>query len=396
MEWEERNGVELFRSVRGSWLFGLETDGSDIDTFGLFCCPERWLYGTGSEYVGYVADEKHDNYWDEIGKFVKELGKSNPESLCAIYTPADKIIKWDQRLKPLWDLRSELLSKSAFQSFRGYAKSQILKMEGLSKAMMIDPTKVKERKSPLNFCWVPRPGSDGAWTLEKWLREKGLKQEYAGLSRLPNGVELYTLYYDWFADPTLPYEKYEGEPMTKEEFEERKKKGGIGYRGILDPTNPTTQLRLSSIPKSESFYPLCTFQFNSNAFSRHCSDYKKYWDWVKNRNPQRYNSNLGHCWDSKNTLHSIRIMRMGIELAEGKGLLLDRRKVGDREELLKIKRHEFQYSEIKEMVLKTEERMKEAFDKSTLSDEPPKDKLEEALIQVRENVYGVSSNKYAN
>jgi len=89
-------------------------------------------------------------------------------------------------------------------------------------------------------------------------------------------------------------------------------------------------------------------------------------------------------------------MRMGIELAEGKGLLLDRRKVGDREELLKIKRHEFQYSEIKEMVLKTEERMKEAFDKSTLSDEPPKDKLEEALIQVRENVYGVSSNKYAN
>ena len=406
MDWNARNGVMLFKSVRGSHLFGLNTEGSDIDTFGLFCCPREWLYGTGEDYKPYLSDEKHDNYVDELGKFVKELKKSNPEALCALFTPADKIQHYDQRLDPLWKIRRELLTKAAYPSFRGYAKSQISKMEGLSKAMCIDPAEVKERKSPLFFCWVPRPGNDGVWTLEKWLRENGLKQKHCGICRLPNGIELYTLYYDWFADKDLKVENYvhlryesDDSRISSEdwrrwykELEEGKKTTEIKYRGILDPTNETTQLRLSSIPKSEATNPLCTFQYNTNAFSRHCADYKKYWDWVKNRNQKRYESNLGHQWDSKNTMHSIRIMRMGIEVAQGKGLILDRAEAGDREELLKIRRHEMKYEEVKELMLKTEAQMKEAFENSTLPDEPDQRLLEDLLIQIRESVYDGSNH----
>jgi hypothetical protein len=268
-------------------------------------------------------------------------------------------------------------------------------MEGLSKAMCIDPAEVKERKSPLFFCWVPRPGNDGVWTLEKWLRENGLKQEHCGICRLPNGIELYTLYYDWFADKDLDREDYirlTQNYISLKEFEERKKTTEIKYRGILDPTNDSTQLRLSSIPKSEATNPLCTFQYNTNAFSRHCADYKKYWDWVKNRNQKRYESNLGHQWDSKNTMHSIRIMRMGIEVAQGKGLILDRAEAGDREELLKIRRHEMKYEEVKELMLKTEAQMKVAFENSTLPDEPDQRLLEDLLIQIRESVYDGSNH----
>jgi hypothetical protein len=268
-------------------------------------------------------------------------------------------------------------------------------MEGLSKAMCIDPAEVKERKSPLYFCWVPRPGNDGVWTLEKWLRENGLRQEHCGICRLPNGIELYTLYYDWFADKDLKVEDYARLRYHKVfysddlrvELEEGKKTTEIKYRGILDPTNETTQLRLSSIPKSEAINPLVTFQYNTNAFSRHCADYKKYWDWVKNRNQKRYESNLGHQWDSKNTMHSIRIMRMGIEVAQGKGLILDRAEAGDREELLKIRRHEMKYEEVKELMLKTEAQMKAAFEVSTLPEEPDQRKLEDLLIEIRENIY---------
>jgi hypothetical protein len=278
-------------------------------------------------------------------------------------------------------------------------------MEGLSKAMSIDPAEVKERKNPLYFCWVPRPGNDGVWTLEKWLRENGLKQEHCGICRLPNGIELYTLYYDWFADKDLKVEDYvrlkyhkdlsldpDMLELYREELEEGKKTTEIKYRGILDSTNETTQLRLSSIPKSEATNPLCTFQYNTNAFSRHCADYKKYWDWVKNRNQKRYESNLGHQWDSKNTMHSIRIMRMGIEVAQGKGLILDRAEAGDREELLKIRRHEMKYEEVKELMLKTEAQMKKAFEVSTLPDEPDQRLLEDLLIQIRESVYDDRSN----
>jgi predicted nucleotidyltransferase len=57
MGWDARNGVILFKSVRGSHLFGLNTEESDLDTFGLFCCPQRWLLGTGEDYKPYLSDE---------------------------------------------------------------------------------------------------------------------------------------------------------------------------------------------------------------------------------------------------------------------------------------------------------------------------------------------------
>lgn len=392
----EKSGLILFKSIRGSHLFGLNTEGSDLDTFGLFCCPEDWLYGTGEDYSPIVSDEKHDNYYDELGKFIKELKKSNPEALTALFTPPEKIITWNPVLQELWDIRESLLTKASYRSFRGYAKSQISKMHGLSKAMNTDPEEVRERKSPLHFCWVPRPGNDGVWNLEKWLRENGLKQEHCGICRLPNGQELYTLYYDWFADKELKVEdyarlKYPGAKNLDEirkELEEGKKTTYVKYRGLLDPNCPdTTQLRLSSIPKSDSQEPLCTFQYNVNAFNAHCKKYKEYWDWVKNRNPERYQNNLGHQWDSKNTMHALRIMRMGIEVARGKGLLLDRTGI-DRDELLWIKSHGPSFEEVQKLMIETEKEMTEAFEKSTLPEEPPQRLLEDIMIRIRRNIYG--------
>jgi hypothetical protein len=88
-------------------------------------------------------------------------------------------------------------------------------------------------------------------------------------------------------------------------------------------------------------------------------------------------------------------MRMGIEVAQGKGLILDRAEAGDREELLKIRRHEMKYEEVKELMLKTEAQMKSAFECSTLPDEPDQRLLEDLLIQIRESVYDDRSN-YSN
>ena len=63
-----------------------------------------------------------------------------------------------------------------------------------------------------------------------------------------------------------------------------------------------------------------------------------------------------------------------------------------REELLKIRRHEMKYEEVKELMLKTEAQMKEAFEVSTLPDEPDQRLLEDLLIQIRESVYDNRSN----
>lgn len=386
----------LFKSIRGSHLYGLETPESDIDTYSVFCCPQDWLYGTGLRYSKIIGDDKNDNVISELTKYFTELGKSNPDALISLFTPEDKIIYKNPILQPLFDIKESLLTKQCFKSFRGYAKSQIGKAKGLNKAMNIDPDEVKERKTPIDFCWVHKDHSEDVWCLEKWLRENGLKQEHCGLVRLSNGVEFYVLYYDWFADKDLDVYNYAKlrynllpTPEIEKELEEGKKTTVIKYRGIIDPSSPdSSQLRLSSITKADSRDSLICFQYNMNAFSSHCRKYKEYHDWVKHRNPQRYQTNLGHQFDGKNASHCLRLLTMAKEIASGEGMILDRRVTGDRELLLDVKTHsKYSYEEVMAMILKAESEMEEAFKVSNLPEEPDLDQLEDILIKIRHDFY---------
>ena len=400
-EIREKNYL-LFESIRGSHLFGLNTEKSDIDTFGIFYCPQDQLLGTGKNYISIVESDKNDDYWDEIGKFIFELQKSNPNALESLFTP-DKWIKYfNPVLQPLWDIRDELITKKCFSSFSGYAKTQIKKATGLGKAINIDPETVKRRKTPLEFCWVAQKDGDGDVRLDKWLEKNGLKQEHCGIVHLPNTLEMYNLYYDWFADKDLKPEDYarfkygSGSQgmlyaVAEMELEEGKKTDFIGYRGILDPgDSETSQLRCSSIGKEDSRKPLCTFQYNYLAFSQHCADYKRYWEWVNNRNPERFELNKGYNYDGKNCCACIRLMTMAKEMAEGKGMLLDRSDI-DRDFLLSVKHHEITFKEVMKYMKDQEDIMLKAFEKSNLPDDVDSDKLEKILVQIRRNVYKIGN-----
>lgn len=384
MNFEElRNqGKLLFESIRGSHLFGLNTETSDVDTFGVFIGPLDWFLGSGEKKELYIKSEKSDDYWDELEKFISELGNSNPEALVSLYTPEKFVLHYNPILDPLWKIRDSLVTKKCFKSFAGYAYSQIKKAKGYKKAVNISPDQVKERKTPLDFCQVPI--GIGTWTLRKWLRDNGLQQEYCGVSRLPGTIECFALFYDWAADNSIDTEKYWSLTGRSE-----KPKKVIGYRGLLSLSDPlSSQLRTSSIPFDDRDNPLCYFQFNSGAYSQHCTDYKRYWDWVEHRNPERYKLNKDHNWDSKNMCHCVRIMTMATEIAKGEGLKLDRTGI-DRDWLLKIKNHGVSYDEIMKYVENLKETMEEEFEKSKLPEEPDIEILNKIMIEIRKNFYKI-------
>lgn len=376
-----KSGNLLFESIRGSHLFGLNTETSDIDTFGVFIGPPEWFLGTGNRKQRIIKSEKSDDYWDELEKYFQELGESNPEALISLFTPEKFILYFNPVLKPLWDIKDSLITKKCFKPFAGYAVSQIKKAKGLKKAINIDPEQVNKRKTPLDFCQVPV--GIGTWTLNKWLKDNNLRQEYCGISRLPGTIESYVLFYDWAADKNL-----DSEDCWALTGKSEKPKNVIGYRGILSQSDPlSSQLRLSSIPFDDRDSPLCYFQFNSNAYSQHCMDYKRYWDWVKNRNENRFQLNKGFDYDSKNICHCVRILTMATEISQGKGMLLDRTNI-DKDWLLKIKNHGVPYNEVMNYVENLEEIMKEQFERSNLPEEPDLDILEKILINIRKTHYG--------
>ena len=84
----------------------------------------------------------------------------------------------------------------------------------------------------------------------------------------------------------------------------------------------------------------------------------------------------------------MRLMIQGMEIAQGKGLILDRRGI-DADILLDIKNHKMTYNEIMKLCEDKKEEMEKAFTESTIPDLPPIDKLEELLIKIRSEHYGL-------
>jgi hypothetical protein len=157
----------------------------------------------------------------------------------------------------------------------------------------------------------------------------------------------------------------------------------FGYTGICSENGDSNEVRLSSIPKGEK--PICFMTYNKDGYTSHCKKYWEYQDWVKKRNPARYENNLGHNYDSKNMCHCMRLTRMGKELARGEGFNAER--TWDREYLLSIRNHELSYEAIMEQAMKEREEMEAAAITSTLPDVVDVNKINKLLIEARTKFY---------
>jgi hypothetical protein len=149
-----------------------------------------------------------------------------------------------------------------------------------------------------------------------------------------------------------------------------------------------TDMRGSSVSKGEK--PLVHMVYNESGFQDHCKKYKEYKEWEQNRNPKRYESNLDKNYDSKNMMHCIRLIRMGKEIANGDGLILDRRAAGDRDFLMAVRNHQFEYDELMEIVNKDKANLDEAIEKSTLPKKIDESFVNDLLIDIRKKAYQLS------
>lgn len=384
-------GWIAYEYIRGSHAYGTAIETSDKDIGGVYICPKEMLEGLRSGYIEQVADEKNDTVFYELGRWVELLFKSNPTALESLFIPEDCIIgEIHPAVKYIIDHRDMFITKDSLNPILGYAHSQILKHKGLHKKINI-PEDFK-RQNILDFCYTFK--NQGSQPIKDFLKENNLDQKYIGLVNIPNMKDVYGVYYDWAA-----YYKFENDhiswdskwetnfnidyPSVMDRIENKK---FFGYGGIVHPDEieKSNDVRLSSIPKGEK--PICFMTYNKDAYTCHCRDYKEWEDWKKHRNPVRYENNKGHQFDSKNMCHSIRLMEMGVELAEGKGFNV-RRTGDDVKHLLAIRNHEMPYEEI----MAEAETLKAKFDEAVKTTKLPEslshDEVNELLIGARHIAY---------
>jgi len=351
----------LYKVIAGSKAYGLDIPTSDTDIRGIYLQPNEYRLGNG--YKEQVNDTKNDIVYYELNRFVNLLAKNNPNIIENLFVPYDKILIFDKRIEPLYDKRREFLSKKIKFTFGGYAISQIKKARGLNKKI-VNPVD-KERKTPLDFCYIFEK-EDGYMMLAKqWLKKHNIIQEYVGLSEMPNGVQLYKVHYDWLAET-----KNDNPRFNDIETHE--------FRGIVNDNS--NEVLHSEIPKN---FPVEGYLFfNKDGYSVYCKEYKEYWEWVEKRNPHRYNDNVSHNqnYDGKNMMHCLRMLDMAIEVAEGKGVNLVR---PNREWLLSVRKGMVPYDKIMRLIEEKKNRMDEAFDNSDLPDEVDMDMVHDIILQIR-------------
>ena len=121
-------------------------------------------------------------------------------------------------------------------------------------------------------------------------------------------------------------------------------------------------------------------------YSLYCKEYKEYWDWVEERNDNRYQTNLNHGknYDSKNMMHTIRLLQVAKEILRDGKLNVKRL---NREQLLDIKSGNMDYDDLLAMADRLMESIESYCLTSTLPNAPDKDLAETVLVEMREELY---------
>ena len=437
----KKRNLLIYNYLRGSHCHGISTPLSDEDYCGVYLAPVEQILGLGLDYQDQISNETNDIVWYELQKFMNLLLKSNPTVLEALFVD-DKYVEYEHPIMTeIKKHKEKFLTKKCFDSFFSYAKSQIKKARGLNKKINWD---VPERKGILDFVYTYH--KQGSSKIHNWLEYRNLKQKYCGLVNVPNMHDNYSVFYDWgnhflnenvtFDDLKEAYldnnvydtinivkrlkndeknldlvkklrkaqfknmvnfimEKYDL-CSTSAYFPKMKtlrrlnewfyNQKPIGYKGMTNEEETSNELRLSSVEKD--VLPICQISYNKDGYSSHCRVWKEYQDWIKHRNPIRYESNLKKSYDAKNMCECFRLINCGIEIARGEGYKVDRSNI-DANFLLDVKNHKYEYNELMEMLEKKNDEMEKAMAESTIPEKIDVEFVNDLLLKIRKKQLGL-------
>jgi hypothetical protein len=346
----KENDLIIFEAIVGSQAYGLNIATSDVDIKYVYMLPlDVILSGT---YIDQLNDDNNNKVGYELGRFL-ELIKSNNPTLLELLNISEEFILYKN---PIWNLieekQSDFITSQCRWSFGEYAAAQIQKARGLNKKVFnpIEPI----RKTPLDFCYVHE--GQGSVALQSWLDRNNINQEDCGLVNKPKMNDLYSLFH-----------------------------GDGEYKGIVKSVE-SNEISYSSVHKDA--LPIAVMYFNRLGYSSYCKTYKEYWEWVKRRNPARYDATIanGKGYDAKNIMHCHRLLDCCIEIFEGKGIIVKR---PNREELLEIRSGTKEFDYLVELAEEKISKIDKMYRESTLPKQVDDNMIKELLLKIRKTIYNL-------
>lgn len=296
----------IFLTLAGSHAYGMNTAKSDKDYRGVFFLPEQLCMSPffTCEQIEQFREEK-DSVVYELKKYFKLLVDQNPNILELLWVDLafeqHVTHPWEELKNHRWDL---LCTKSKF-TFSGYAMAQLKRIKGHNK--WINNPQPLRRPKEVDFVSV-------VWNSTPFKRYNK-EVPFKGYTAWSLGNDIYGL-------------------MSLDDAD-------VVWHDIHEAlvSKPVVELQESDT----SFNFDLIVKFNKQLYKEAVDNWQHYWTWKKERNETRSALEEQHGYDTKHAAHLIRLLRMGNEILEGKGVIVLR---PDAEELLDIRNGKYKYEEL--------------------------------------------------
>lgn len=134
-DWVEASTI--FLTLAGSRLYGTSTPASDVDRRGVCVPPPEVALGFARPFEQHQVPGE-DTVIFSLRKFMELAAACNPNFIELLFAPDDAALV----RRPTWERlvrrRDEFLSAAAFQTFTGYAASQLARLRS-HRAWLLDP-----------------------------------------------------------------------------------------------------------------------------------------------------------------------------------------------------------------------------------------------------------------
>ena len=343
------SGRLIFEVVSGSHSYGLQSAESDTDLRGVYAIPANERISL-PETVEEIGDEKQNEKYFELKKFFLLASQCNPNIIELLWTPEDCIRLCTPVMEKIIASRDKFLSQKAFDTFSGYAYSQIRKASGQNKMVRNpQPDKAPEKS---DSCWFIPPASKADYPC----RPVPLKNADINLDRCHAAA---------LEHAPFVYRLYDYGPKAK----------GV-FRGDM--------LVCESIPlEDECSRFLGLLIYNHQEYDKALKDWHRYHYWKKNRNESRWKDQEGgeFQYDRKNMMHCVRLLISGDNILR-RGSPIVRVEGAVKKYLLDIRAGKYSYEEIMADVESRMKSMEELRKNSSLKDNPDMEFIQRLFVDI--------------
>jgi len=340
----------ILRVIHGSHAYGLATPESDIDIRGVAIPPKEYFHGWLHKFSQY-SENKNDTTIFDIRKFFELAAKVNPNIIEILYVPDDCIQKITKEGEKIIEHRELFLSQKVRYTFCGYAYAQLKRIKQ-HRHWLLNPVDKKPRRSDFGLPNQSVLSSEIRGAIESFLKND-YNYHIEGLD-LNNIIDRITA----IVIGNLFSEQLNGDQLNK-----------------LTETGEILSLAANFGKDVMSAF------IKERAYHAALTNWKQYQNWKATRNPKRAKIEKEYGLDLKHATHLARLLRMGKEIMEGKGVIVRR---PDREELLDILHGKWTYDQLVEYAENMEREIDELYKSKQcrLPYYPPTKKLDEICNEV--------------